>query len=73
MSELQAILIAKHLYTLIHCDGKNQLENAKYHKTRQCEFCNCLRDKSLISQNYQSGLIGQSGPGGPNGGPGRVA
>ena len=71
MSELQAISISKYLgYTLIHCDGNNQLEYAKYQKTRQCEICNCLLDKSLISQNCQSGLIGQNGPSGPIGGPG---
>ena len=64
MSELQAISISKYLgYTLIHCDGNNQLEYAKYQKTRQCEICNCLLDKSLISQNCQSGSIGQSSPG----------
>ena len=39
---------------------------------KQCEFCNYLLDKYLISYDYQSGpggLVGPTGPGGP-GGPG---
>ena len=44
--------------------------------SKQFEFCNYLLDKSLISQGYQSGFIGQCRPGGPvvpssgQGGPG---
>ena len=53
-----------------------------YTKTRpskKCEFCNYLLDSSLINQDCQNGLIGQSsrggagcqncpgGPGGPSG------
>ena len=32
--------------------------------SKQCGFCNYLLDQSLISQDCQSGLIGQSGRGG---------
>ena len=32
--------------------------------SKQCEFCNNLFYQSLISQDCQSGLIGQSGRGG---------
>ena len=32
--------------------------------SKQCEFCNYDRDKSLISQGCQSGSIAQGGPGG---------
>ena len=40
--------------------------------SKQCEFCNYLLDKSLITQGCQSGSICQSGPGGlvVQGGPG---
>ena len=43
--------------------------------SKQCEFCNYLLDKSLISQGCQSGSTGHSGPGGANGtgGPGGQA
>ena len=48
---------------------------ARTRPNTQCEFCNYLLDYSLISQDCQSGLIGQSSRGGagcPNcpGGPG---
>ena len=32
--------------------------------SKQCGFCNYLLDQSLISQDCQSGLIGESGRGG---------
>ena len=35
--------------------------------SKQCEFCNYLHDKSLISGRYQSGSICKSGPAGPVG------
>ena len=40
--------------------------------SKQCEFCNYLFYQSLISQDCQSGLIGQSGRGGPGGLGGQV-
>ena len=43
--------------------------NYKIHKigpSKQCEFCNYLLDKSLISKSYQSGSIGQCGSAGPS-------
>ena len=40
----------------------------KTRSSKQREFCNCL-DKSLISQDFQSGSIDHSGLGG-RGGPG---
>ena len=36
----------------------------KTRPSKQCGFCNYLLDQSLISQDCQSGLIGQSGRGG---------
>ena len=50
-----------------HCDltlAFNDLKNEKTRPIKQCEFCNHLLDKYLISQGYQSSSIGPSGPAG---------
>ena len=51
---------------LIKLNFFSWLKVTETRQSKQCHFCNLL-DKSLISQGYQSGLIGQIGTAGPGG------
>ena len=44
---------------------KPEKERETTRSSKQCEFCNYVRDKSLISQGCQSGSISPDGQGGP--------
>ena len=61
--------------TSIRVTNKRTLKYKGTRPSKQCGFCNYILDQSVISQDCQSGLIGQSSRGGagcPNcpGGPG---